>query len=286
MVERSQVIIVALAATILTVCLVATVSLIDGDRSGSLKWLWRRKFGVGVVERPLSFVTLMSASEERPHNESGIVAHNCRLVSSVPGSHTLFVYTDDLDLALCQVCSCRPFSRVQCPCSQPSASGDVSCENDYCNQLEFFHRCVETFDEFVHLDPDVILLKETFVEHLYPRTRVHNFLATFAHEMLRKPMYWKQFSTGIFFMRRLPNIDYSTVGDDANFNSTVRSMQEALTHLIHSSYDNWDSLSLKFHCRRVIKAFEIPPSDCYTVQDNVEGPVLLANLNQTFSFMD
>lgn len=192
-----------------------------------------------------------------------IVAHNCRTIQEAPGNHTLTIYTEDLTNVICNTCKCLKYQRANCSCVYT----DRQCAPNMCEKLYFLVDLINTYEEFAFIDRDLLILKDSLLPHFYPRTRAHDFLANYAQLQLTKEKYHIEFNTGLFFIRRLPNINYSELipsfyrfGDNND--------QSAVTWLIHTYYSNWDILSFKFHCRWVIDSWKIPYKHCYTVHDN------------------
>jgi len=131
------------------------------------------------------------------------------------------------------------------------------------------------------LDDDLIIMKEEFVERLYVRSRVHDALATPGHGEWKVSKYNSHFSVGLLFVRTLPGINYRTM-TDSMYERQKNRAQGIISEFIQENYSNWDTLSLRWHCR-ILRDIgnDIPYSECYTIHDMREGPEMLAALNKT-----
>lgn len=142
---------------------------------------------------------------------------------------------------------------------------------------------MEELEEFVFLDSDLIILNDRFMDRLFTRSRDFDFLASlgFADPCFR--IYHSKFNSGMFFMRKLPGVNY---GDllAMSWKLGTNNDQNAISRFVYEKYRDWDVLSLKWHCRFLKKSnFTIPPGECYTLHGR--GPSIeetVHGLNRTF----
>lgn len=134
------------------------------------------------------------------------------------------------------------------------------------------------------LDSDLVILKDSFLEHLAPRTAMHDFLATYGHRtQLKDYSYSRSFNSGLVFIRWLPDLDYDIMKKNL-YQGKAGQDQYIISMFVQKYYKNWDTLSWKWHCRG-LKALRqtIPPKVCYTLHDRAERDGILASLNMTRS---
>ena len=232
----------------------------------------------GAATKPLKVVTMTIGQS----NEHQYIEHNCMRIS--PTQHHFVVFTDDLSQAYCSKCECRLFTRDNREkCMKRNNDDRVAI--GWCEKLYFFVRLFDYFDEFVLLDSDLLILKDEFLDRLSARTRVHDFLATYGHMMMitLPQSYKSSFNSGLLFMRRLSGLDYNeiaTIYED----STATGDQNIISRFVQKRYDNWDTLSWKWHCRGLLKYKQnIPVSHCYTIHDRSDAKRVFRELNLTMS---
>lgn len=140
---------------------------------------------------------------------------------------------------------------------------------------------IEAFDEFVFLDNDLIILKPVFLRHLYERSRQHDFLASYGHDFSIPQAYHRNFNSGLFFIRKQPGLNYTMMRAQMYDLKAVKD-QPIVSWFIQSFYNNWDSLSYKWHCRFLRREKQdIPVEHCYTVHDQTEVDGILQQLNMS-----
>lgn len=222
----------------------------------------------------LTYITLTYQQAK----EDGNIEHNChKIMDSAEAMHNRFIiYTDNVNASYCKACECRRFRPFQCPC----AAGDGQCAHrNPCEKLLFIVEMARTFQEFVLMDNDLIIMRDELFTHLYARSRTHDFLASYGHDMSVRPTYNRDFNSGLFFMRRLPGLDYGIMAR-AMYGKKARKDQSIVSWFVQKHYRNWDTLSYKWHCRSVIKGMQgIPPQHCYTIHDRAEVQQMLNQLN-------
>lgn len=140
----------------------------------------------------------------------------------------------------------------------------------------------KTFREFVFLDSDLIILKPFMMDRLYARSRVHDFLATYRQGIAKdKQAFYTSINSGFYFMRVLENLNYSQMVTYFMRNK-INSDQEVLSEFVFEYYDNWDVMSLQWHCRLLVqKGLDIPFEKCYTMHTRMERNLMLTKLNYT-----
>lgn len=58
--------------------------------------------------------------------------------------------------------------------------------------------------------------------------------------------------------------------------------QSIISWFVQSFYNNWDTLSYKWHCRFLHRENQdIPPGHCYALHDKSEADEILRELNMT-----
>lgn len=208
------------------------------------------------------------------HGMAPNLVHNCLKLR--PSGFTFEVHTDAVDSPVCRHCTCVRFRPERCKCPDPSGHDCSLCE-----KLHFLVRQLDRLGELLFLDSDLIVLKDEFLTRLYPRTRVHDALGTYGHMSWNVSRYYGHFNTGLFFLRRLPGLDYTEMLRRM-YREKKNGDQGTISLFVHQHYRNWDTLSLKWHCRFLrMEGYDIPPSECYTLHDRREGPGILRELNFT-----
>lgn len=208
------------------------------------------------------------------------INHNCRKIraSQRDMPNRFIIYTNNGSEAFCQMCECRRFVPRQCAC--PRLPEDCKWRNP-CEKLYFIEDMVAQFEEYVFLDTDLLIMKDEFFKKLYARSRVHDFLASYGHDMSAPALYTRDFNSGLFFIRRLANRNYALMAKEMYRTRATRD-QTIVSWFIRSFYDDWDSLSYKWHCRALLKGRQtIPTEHCYTIHDRDEIEGLLANISFT-----
>lgn len=134
----------------------------------------------------------------------------------------------------------------------------------------------------VFLDDDVVIMKEYFLDRLAFRTRAHDFLATYGHaDGMRNASYWQSFNSGLVFVRRIEGLDYGML-EKRLYETKGERDQNVVSWFVHEYYDNWDTLSWKWHCRLLQKlGQDIPVDRCYTLHGHGEVDEVLGQLNRT-----
>lgn len=222
----------------------------------------------------LNVVTLIYST---PYDHINI-AHNCHLISST--SHKFFIHTDDISQPYCKLCTCIPFKLFNCPC--PTGKNGCIAKNP-CQKLQFIRESVTKYQELLLLDSDLIIMKPQFLDRLKIRSEAHDFLATYGHMSVSKQNYSndyrRNFNSGLMFMRRLPHVNYNGLLTLLYARNNTERDQGIVSSFIHKNYENWDTLSWKWHCRS-LKLYNqnIPPAQCYTIHDRGEVRALLKKL--------
>lgn len=183
------------------------------------------------------YVTLLfNQTEAQP-----LVDHNCALLSRAGYGFTIF--TDDLSQPACTVCSCVLYAPVQCDCPHPTLG---QCE--LCKKLQFVVDVISNHTEFIFIDADFLILRPVFMPALQARTLHFDFLASYGFHPPANMHFTSSFNSGLFFMRRLPALDYgqmipmlSRLGSNND--------QNIISAFVRKHYARWDTLSLRFHCR-------------------------------------
>lgn len=221
-------------------------------------------------------LTFFTLSFGRTVDDSSI-AHNCRMISDSPSGHRFIVYTDNVNKSACRLCECRQFKLTNCACPNKNIP---FC--NHCEKIHFGIRLAKTEREFVFLDSDLIILKPTMMDRLYIRSRAHDFLATYRQGIQQeKQKYFTVMNSGFYFLRAMPNVNYSEM-ISFYMKNRYNSDQDVLSELVFKYYDNWDVLSLQWHCRLLVKmGLDIPFDRCYTMHTRVERNVMLRALNFT-----
>lgn len=223
----------------------------------------------------LTFVTLLFGGAVAKDNLTA--AHNCRLIAEHGAPHRFVVYTDALHLPLCGLCRCERFVPSGCRCGVQDAGGKCNL----CEKLYFLvDVALPAHRELVYLDSDLVVLHPVFLHRLWWRAQAHDFLAMHAQAKLGVS-HWSELNTGLFFMRRLPHLNYSEM-KDIMVRRKYTDDQRTISDFVHERYDNWDSLSLRWHCRVLARYnLDIPPDQCYTVHDRFERDDVLRALNMS-----
>lgn len=203
--------------------------------------------------KKLSFVTLCFNQSSVKH----MVDHNCAFLTKA-GYH-FNIYTDDLSQPYCSICSCKPFRPTKCTCPQPERSDCSLCE-----KLMFMVKLTETMSTYVFIDSDLIILRDTFMPALQARTTHFDFLAAYGFGPYRNWHYTSQFNSGLMFLRRLDHINYTKM-IDIMYDMGTNNDQNVISSFVQKYYRNWDTLSLRWHCRYLYrKEHNIDFSNCMT----------------------
>lgn len=219
---------------------------------------------------PLNVITLMYDQSTEHKN----IEHNCAMISRT--SHKFIVYTDDMDQPYCDVCECKRFVKKHCPC--PSDEDGCDMKNP-CEKLFFFIEMLGKYRELVLLDNDLLILKDYFLDRLQARSKAHDFLATYGHSgIMNATIYRRNFNSGLVFIRWLPGLNYTDM-KDVMYRCKSRNDQGIISEFVQEYYDNWDTLSWKWHCRG-LKALkqDLPVRECYTIHDRNEVEEVLQKL--------
>ncbi len=199
------------------------------------------------------------------------ILHNCAQAKRI--GQRMDVHTTNLSEPYCKICRCLPFTPTNC--LPPNTTlGAVN----HCEKLAFLAREIPRYRQLIYLDSDAVVMKPEFFRMLHARSRVHDFLAAYGHDAYRSPKHYGFFNSGVMFIRAIPQ---------ANFTELMPRMyryatgfdQSILTGFVFDKYQNWDSLSVRFHCRFLLQ-FEIdtPPAECLVIHDRREAPRLLRAL--------
>jgi len=138
------------------------------------------------------------------------------------------------------------------------------------------------YPEFVYayLDHDLAIIKPSFFDAFYARTRQHDFLAARTQGPGQMTDYKKTFNSGLVFIRRIPTADPMLLRDYMYTKNKENFDQTTLSIFVQEKYDNWDELSLKWHCRRLRDTHkDIPLDHCYTLHPPFKA--FLKKLNYT-----
>lgn len=240
--------------------------------------------------KELTFITLSFGSKGAWRDS--LVTHNCLMLNKEnhknhntistgsPSFRTRFIiYTDNLTQPYCSICECKQFQPANCSCPP---NGKLCETRRQCEKLFFTTSMIATYDSFVFLDHDLIILKDTFAAHLARRALDFDFLASRTHFKRDRYFgnaqnYYQVFNSGLFFIRRLPYLEvdepkwlmYNETSADANTD------QVYLSRWVLNRYKKWDELSFKWHCRD-LKDQNIPFEHCYTLHDS-GNPELVLN---------
>lgn len=205
------------------------------------------------------------------------INHNCRMIANSP--HHYLIYTDNLNSSYCSLCQCRLYSPARCHC--PSHQQDACKRRNPCEKLWFIIDTIAHFKQFVFLDNDLVILRREFLDHLQARSRVHDFLATYGHLQVKSTEYRRNFNSGLLFIRRKDHLNYSLM-KKMMYDMTSMSDQGVISAFVQQNYNNWDTLSYKWHCRLLSRSGQdIPPSHCYTIHDRRDVEIVLDGLNIT-----
>lgn len=207
------------------------------------------------------------------------IAHNCAMLQQT--RHRFIIHTDHPDQSFCNVCECERFIPFDCKCP------DGKCQwKNPCQKLYFYIWALRKYKEFVLLDSDLMILKKNFLDRLQPRTKMHDFLATYGHAGITATNYKRNFNSGLIFIRYLPELDYDWM-KRTMYETKAGFDQGILSGFVHNFYDNWDSLSWKWHCRGLIRfKQDLPLSDCYTFHDRTESKEIISKYNITLKSID
>lgn len=211
--------------------------------------------GTGGATRDTSSVKFVSLTYNGSEDLQ-VLEHNCVLLSRA--GYTFELHTDDLGLRICKTCTCVPFSMYDCVC--PNANG-MKC---VCNKLHFVIDSMQTYDQYVFLDSDLVIMNDAFMPALLVRTEHFDFIAAYGFPRKGSWTYRWFFNSGLFFIRRIDGLNYTEmidIRDKLNKNGD----QIAISEFVHAYYERWDVLSLRWHCRFLYRSeYSIDPKDCLT----------------------
>lgn len=225
---------------------------------------------------PLTVLTLLFNQNDSVRDDTPTIEHNCLFIKPTP--HRFLIYTENLDHGFCSVCTCILFKRRNCPCLEV---GDDPCWGKrLCEKLYFIVDAINEHHEFLFLDADLMILKPSFLTHIAIRSQAHDFLASYGHAGIDEPRkYYRDFNTGLFFIRYLQGVRYERMIDEM-MKHKVGHDQGVVSGFVQETYENWDVLSWKWHCRALEKRdIRVPPRDCYTLHDRSEREKILKELN-------
>ena len=238
--------------------------------------MFHNTFPVAVPQvtraEPLTVLTLIY-TQSREH---AFVEHNCALISQT--QHHYIIFTDDLSQNYCTKCECRLFTKANCECPVEDCGRKNPCE-----KLFFFINLFDQFDEFVFLDSDLLILMKQFLNRLSIRSKAHDFLATYAHSIMQSmpQPYLSRFNSGLFFVRKLPRLNYDEM-KKMLYDSAQKRDQYIISLFVQKRYQNWDTLSWKWHCRQLrVWNQDIPLSECYTIHDREQARKVFRALNRS-----
>lgn len=230
--------------------------------------LFHRFRNIPTTHSHLTVVTL-SFNQTVDHD---FIEHNCAMISRT--RHHFQIYTDDLSRRYCSVCECIKFVKKNCSCPDPDQKDCPLCE-----KLHFMTEKIPEKGELLFLDNDLIILKEEFLDYMHVRSRVHDVLAEYGHFNRSSHRYYTPLNSGLLFIRALPDLDYEEMKGEQYFANN--NDQNAISRFVFDKYKNWDSLSLKWHCRFLQReGFDIPYDECYTLHDRREWPSIMSSLNK------
>lgn len=256
-----------LLLTVACTCCFALFSLIHSHVSPTAHRLIVRS----RLVRPLTVITMAFGST---YDRANILEHNCAMVSS--SLHRFIVYTEHTDARFCRKCTCRRLHRARCKCPDPSKP-----QCNLCEKLRFIISRIAEHSEFLFLDSDLIILKESFLDRLSVRTVAHDALAAYAPVDPNPKKIHATINSGLLFLRRLPGVNYESMWTRM-YHLKINDDQLHLSDLIFNNYDNWDSLSVRWHCRFLQReGYDIHPRDCYTIHDRGATDDILKQLNMT-----
>lgn len=220
------------------------------------------------LQRTYPFLTLHYGSAR----DSRVIEHNCVLASR---SHVqMVVYTSMMELRYCRACSCRRFIPTQC--RAPSRHKNL------CEKLHFIVKAILRLGAFFYMDSDLIVTRPEFFSALQARANNHDWLAAYGHRARREsPSYRNRFNSGLFFIRKLPDISYSEL-IPMMYQMDTGNDQSVLSEFVFARYRNWDSLSVRFNCRGILRFNDqVPPEHCLAIHDRSEARKLRDKLNLT-----
>lgn len=217
----------------------------------------------GILTRQTGQLRVLTLSFNQTYDQQ-LIEHNCEVLRR--SGHEFLIYTDDMSREHCSVCKCIPFQRRDCRCPHPERKDCGLCE-----KLHFVVDRVNEFQEFAFVDSDVVVLDEGFFDKLYRRSLDFDFLASYGFGDPCQRRYKSMFNSGLFFMRRLEGVNYSEM-IDLMWTDGTNNDQNIISKFVMDKYGEWDSLSLKWHCRFMEKLLQkgmqgpgIPIQDCYTL---------------------
>lgn len=226
-----------------------------------------------TVLQPFTIITLAFGAAAEG-TASAALLNNCE--HATRAGFVYEIHTENITREFCNQCKCVQFRLRHCPCPNPAM---LAC--NHCEKLFFLIDQLVRLGEFLFLDSDLVIVKSSFLTRLYPRTRVHDALASVGHINPKATKYYSNFNSGLLFLRRLPGLDYSEMGT-VMYQEQKNQDQGIVTRFVHKYYTNWDYLSLKWHCRFLTRVgYDIPPTECYTVHDQKEGSKILKTINYT-----
>lgn len=235
-------------------------------------------FDASPVDQSMTYITLTYGTGEKSNKALNIILHNCMMINQSKGNNKFIIYTDRPDDSeFCKYCQCEKFELYNCKCPVANCTGTKNA----CEKNHFFSDMMVKYPEFVFVDFDLAIMKQSFFEALYVRTRQHDFLAARDQGPLMMLNYNKTFNSGLVFIRRIPSADPMLLREYLYTKNTLNYDQNTLSTFVHLHYTNWDELSSKWHCRRLLDTHpDIPLTHCYTLHPPME--IHLKRLNFTF----
>jgi hypothetical protein len=230
------------------------------------------------VDQSMTFITLTYGTGGKSSKAPPIILHNCMMIKQSKGNNSFIIYTDRPDdNEFCKYCQCEKFELYNCKCPVANCTGIKNA----CEKNHFFSDMMVKYPEFVFVDHDLVIVKQSFFAALYARTRQHDFLAARDQGPGLMLSYKKPFNSGLVFIRRIPSADPMLLREYLYTKNKVNYDQNTLSTFVHLHYDNWDELSSKWHCRRLLDTHpDIPLTHCYTLHP--PNKVHLKKLNFTF----
>lgn len=164
----------------------------------------------------------------------------------------------------------------------PSNCRAPSRNKNLCEKLQFIVNAVPRLRTFFFVDANLIVVRTAFFRALQLRAHAHDWLAAYTHRGRRKGWrYRNRFNSGLFFIRALPGVDYKELMPKM-YAWDTGSDQSVLSEFVFQYYRNWDSLSVRFNCRGVLRfKDDVPLEDCLGFHDRFETPAMRKKLNLT-----
>lgn len=218
--------------------------------------------------RPNGKLTALTLSFSSTYDQQ-LIEHNCVLISQT--THEFLIYTDDLSRPHCSVCKCIPFKPEKVPCPYTAKK---ACRLR--QKLSFLIARAKELREFVFLDSDLVILHKDFLDRLQTRSQDFDFLASYGFMNSCNNRYYQPFNSGLFFLRQLEGLNYSEMMGLMQ-REEFDNDQNAISKFVTEKYRDWDTLSLKWHCRflgqkarRGRAVADISLRDCYTLHGRGE----------------